>query len=300
MHRSNYRLWHIENTCREDLLIITRMNCRNRCLLALFASMVALLGGCANELEELSAAEMFAKAKQLEDSADYTGAADLYNDIQSYHPFGPYAQQSLLNLAHLNYDQQSYEEAVIAANRFIADYPSHANLDYARYIKALSIQRDRLTLLDQIIFADSGNNSRSSLIEAHGAFLELLRLHPESKYAADAVIRSVAVINKLATAELSVAIHYLRLGAFGASLRRSSAVINSFPDSSVLEPALAILIASLIELKSVKPLEDAVLSLDGNFPGSPYKEPAMGGTDSLLAFMDIKRKPGDYFTALIE
>ena len=259
-----------------------------------------VLVGCAQEETYLSASEMFAEAIAKQAAADYEGAAELYSDVQANYPFGPYAQQSLLNLAHMQYDEARYEETLSSVQRFISEYPAHRNIDYALYLRALALQRDKKTLLDKVLFDDSANRSREAALESHAAFSQLIKQHPLSRYTPDALERLAVIVNGLAEDEIKTSIHYLRIGAYGAAMRRSSEIIFLYPDSIVLELSLAVLVASLVEMAAQEPLTDAVASLTSSFPNSALLEPAQGGANNLLAFIGLEIERGDYFTNLLE
>lgn len=267
----------------------------------LLAGICLGISGCASDDQGiLSAPELLAQAELAESNADYQKAVQLYSDLEANHPFGPYAQQALLNLAHLEFSNREFESAIRLADRFIRQYPSHPNIDYARYLRAVSLQRDRVDFLDQLIVAQKGTNSRKDLTRAYQAYIELIELHPDSGYIDDAMARINEIVNLIADSELKTAIHYMRLGAYGASVRRSSKVISSYPDSTAVETALAVMIASLTEMGSKLPLDDAVVSLQQSYPNSHLLTPATAGVDSLLAYLDIEKQPGTWFTRMLE
>ena len=263
-------------------------------------AVLALLGGCAQEKEILPASEMYAEALQMQEAADYEGAIDMYNEIQSSHPFGPYAQQSLLNLAHLHYESSEFDEAFSAINRFISEYPAHRQIDYAYYLRALSLQKEKPDFLDQLIFDDLTNYSREDRIKAYDAYIDLAEQFPNSRYAVDGLRRADTIVNALAEDEIETALHYLRIGAAGAALRRAADLINRYPNSTALEPALAVMVASLVDMGSQGPLEDSLVSIRESFPGSPYLEPASRGGQALLDYMGFDVGDGDWVTSVLE
>lgn len=258
------------------------------------------LAGCAGNPEVFSASEMLTQAIQAEDNADYETAQQLYNDIQANHPYGPYAQQSLLNLGHLHFANREFSEAIAVLDRFMRQYPSHNNIDYARYLRGVSLQHDRPDLLDQLIIAQSGTNSRRDLVRAYDAYQELIRLHPDSVYVPDAIERANEIVNLVAESELKTAIHYMRLGAYSAAVQRSTKVMANYPDTATVEVAIAIMVASLTEMGSQAPLDDAIESLRISFPNSALLGSAIAGVDTLLDHLGVEKKPGTYFTSLIE
>ena len=260
----------------------------------------ALLVGCATEREVKSAPELFDEALQKQAAADFEGAVTGYQEVQANFPHSSYAQQSQLNLAYLYYESSEYDDALATINRFISTHPAHKNVDYARYLRALALQREKPDIIDKLLFEDFTNHSRASAIESYQAFLELVRLHPTSRFTPDAITRANKIVDGLVVDETTTAIHYLRIGAYSASLRRAGEIIERYPNSSRIEPAMAIVIASLVEMGAGSPLADARRALRESFPTSPLQQPADLGAIALLAAMDEEPVRGDYFTRFIE
>ena len=267
--------------------------------LTVIAGLTAL-AGCSTDPVLTSAPEMYETAQQKQANADYQGAVTLYEEIQAVHPYGTYAQQSLLNLMHLHYQERKFDEAISSTERFITSFPSHPSVDYARYLKAISLQQDNYGFLERVILASETNEERGSQIQAYEAYLELIELHPLSSYVPDAALRISEIVNKLAAKDLQVAVYYFRIGAFAAAIRRCADIVKQYPDSDSLERALAVIVASLTEIEAEAALADSVASLHASFPNSPYLEPAQNGHMSLLDFMAIEVQPGDFFTQILE
>ena len=260
----------------------------------------ALLASCATEREVKSAPELFEEAVTKQASADFDGAAAIYQEVQANFPFSSYAQQSELNLAHMYYESNEYEKSLSTINRFISSYPAHKNIDYARYLRALALQRERPDILDKILFEDYENHSRANALVAYLAFNEIVELHPFSRFAPDAIERANSIINTLVNGEISTAIHYMRIGAYSASLRRGGEIVERYPNSKQVESAMAIIVASLVEMGADAPLADAQRALKESFPLSKLHEPATQGVGQLLSAMNEQPVRGDYFTRLIE
>lgn len=266
----------------------------------LLLAAAALLAGCSTETKIKTAAEMYADAQLFESIADYNEAVKSYTELQATYPHGSYAQQSMLNLAHLHYKEGQYDQALSVINSFIQDYPAHNHLDYARYLRGLTLLREQPDVIDKLLFEDFTNHSRTAAVEAYQAFLELAEKHPLSKFTPSAAAKSAKIINALALDEIKTSLHYLRLGAYSGALRRAGDITKKYPANKYNEVALAIIIASLAEIRASAPLQDAVASLEANFPDSRLSVPAQQGAVALLESLGEETIRGDLFTQLIE
>ncbi|MBF2734521.1 MAG: tetratricopeptide repeat protein [Betaproteobacteria bacterium AqS2] len=258
------------------------------------------LGGCADEAQIKTAAEMYEEAQVFEGIADYAAAVTAYNELQATYPHGNYAQQAILNLAHLHYQEGKYDEALAAINQFIEEYPAHRHLDYARYLRGLVLLREKPDVIDKLLFEDFTNHSRTAAVEAYEAFLELAEKHPLSRFTPSAAAKAADIINALSLDELRTALHYLRIGAYSGALRRASDVTQKYPSNRYNEIALAIIVASLAEIQSPAPLQDAVAALEANFPDTTLSAPAQQGALALLDSLGEETVRGDLFTQLLE
>ena len=261
-------------------------------------ALLLMLSGCARETKIQSAAEMYAEALSKANSADYESAIKLYLNIQANHPFGQYAQQAGLNLTHLFYQQNKFSEAVLSADRFMATYPGHDNLDYIFYLRALSLMGVKSDFISRTIYPEITAHSRSLLLESHHDLQELLNRYPGSIYSDDARLRMRFIVNFLARSQLLSAQHYLRIGAYAAAGRRAAQLVEFYPDSSSTEEALAILVVTLQEMGAADAAADTLVSLQASYPESELIGPAESGTSALIAKLNLSRR-GDYFTNLL-
>ena len=268
-------------------------------LAAAAAALALLAGGCARDPEIKTAAELYEEAVQLQESGDDIGAAEKYRELQASHPFGTYAQQAQLNLAHMYFDQDDFDESLQNAEQFLKDYPGHKNTDYALYMRAMSLLRASPSIANRVLGEEPYRRSQASLIKAHEAFNELRERYPLSPYSGDVDARIRYIVNEIARIELDIASYYLRRGAYSAAARRASYLVANYPDSTSGEDALAMLAASLQEIGASDAAADALAALEESFPQSPLIGPASQGADALTEAMKME-KPGDPFTRLIE
>ncbi|ROR34704.1 outer membrane protein assembly factor BamD [Inmirania thermothiophila] len=214
-------------------------------LLPLLVAVLAL-AGCASlksadPTRDWSAQRFYEEARSALDAGDYERAIELYEKLEARYPFGPYAQQAALEVAYAYYKFDEPDSAIAAADRFIRTYPRHPNVAYAYYIKGLANFNRGVGILDRYLGDAISERDPRTAREAFAAFAELVRRFPESRYAEDARRRMLYLRNALAAHEVQVAAFYLERKAYVAAAGRARYVIEHYPRSPAVGPALRIL-----------------------------------------------------------
>ncbi|MCZ6796898.1 MAG: outer membrane protein assembly factor BamD, partial [Gammaproteobacteria bacterium] len=81
---------------------------------------------------------------------------------------------------------------------------------------------------------------QSILISSFNDFQILVRRFPDSKYAVDARQRLIYLRDKLAIADLKIAQFYAARDAWVAAANRTRAILQTYPGTSAIKPALEI------------------------------------------------------------
>jgi len=257
---------------------MTRHSMLRLLLLLVFA---LSLGGCKTiggwfggdkqpETETLAVEPLYEMATQQLRRGAYERAAGSHQRLISRFPFGPYAEQSQLELAYAQFKLDKPEDATSTLNRFIRTYPTHPHIAYAYYLKAL-VNFDRENrFLARIARIDTSSRDVGSPAQSFNDFAELLRRYPNSAYAADARQRMIHLRNHLARHEISVGLYYFRRGAYVSAGNRGRNLIESFPQSQYEADALALMAASYNALGQKVLADDARRVLEKNYPQHPY------------------------------
>jgi len=230
-------------------------------LLALFLTVMA--SGCAwldkhaDNTQGWDAAKLYAEASDELNSGNYATAIDYYEKLEARYPFGRYAMQSQLDVAYAHYKADEPELAIAAADRFIKLYPQNPYVDYAYYLKGIVNYNRSVGFLDRYIPTDPSQRDPGSALDAFQDFSELVRLFPNSKYAADARQRMLFLRSNLAKHEVNVARYYMKRGAYMAAANRSTYVIEHFQRTSAVEDAMEILVQAYTAIGEDKLAEDA-------------------------------------------
>jgi outer membrane protein assembly factor BamD len=192
------------------------------------------------ESKNWSASKFYTEAKTALKEGDYGAAIKLYEQLEARYPFGPYAQQAQLEVAYAYYKDQEPESAVAAADRFIKQNPRHPNVDYAYYLKGLVNFNRNLGFIERYVPTDHTQRDQAASMKSFEDFSDLVKKHPNSKYADDARQRMLYLRNNVSAYEVHVARYYLKRGAFLAAVNRSKEVIEKYQKTPAVEEALAI------------------------------------------------------------
>ncbi len=207
-----------------------------------------LLGGCSlfgmdkkeetDEYADWTAEKFYTEAKQQLVEKRYDKAVKLYEKLEARYPFGKYATQAQLDVAYAYYKNDEPDSAIAATDRFIKLNPTHPNVDYAYYLKALVNYNRGIGFIDRFLPTDSSQRDPGSALDALKEFEELINRFPNSKYADDAKQRVVSLRNNLAMYEIHVADFYMRREAYLAAARRCAEVIRKYQRTQAVPLAL--------------------------------------------------------------
>jgi outer membrane protein assembly factor BamD len=242
-------------------------------LVMFFATLFAgcgLLPEVKDETGNWSVERIFQTGREAVLEGNYLRAIKMFESLESRYPYGPYAQQAVLQLAYANYKAGENAAAVSAADRFIKQYPNHANVDYAYYVKGLANFNEDFGFLTVLANQDLSERDPKTLRESYNAFRDLVAKFPESRYAADSSARMKFLVNSLASGEMHVARYYYNRGAYIAAATRAQSTLLTYPTAPAIEDALWLMMSSYDKLKLTELRDDARRVLEKNFPQSVY------------------------------
>lgn len=209
---------------------------------------------------ERPAEELFDSAQGAFDEKNYQEATRLYNEVERQHPYSQWATKAQLMSAYSSYEDDRYDEAIIALDRFIELHPGHEEIDYAYYLKAL-------TYYEQISDVARDQKMTRDALEALDA---LIQRFPDSQYARDAKLKRDLTLDHLAGKEMEIGRYYLNRGQVNAAINRFRTVIKDYQTTTHTPEALHRLVESylMIGLKAEATRVAAVLG--HNYPGSKW------------------------------
>jgi outer membrane protein assembly factor BamD len=241
------------------------------CLLLL----VVFAVGChhdkkSDDSEVLPVDQMYTTAKAALVDNNLSKAIKYYERLIARFPFGPYTEQSTLELSYSQFKIGKPEDAYSTINRFIKTYPTQKHVDYAYYLRGIiNFDRDK-GILDKYANQDMTKRDQGNTLQSFEDFNELVTKFPNSRFAPDARQRMVYLRDNLAKAQLHVAEYYVSRGAYVAAINRSKDIIEKYQRTPQAGDALAIMVISYKSLGQDKLSEDAERVLKLNYPEHPY------------------------------
>lgn len=191
---------------------------------------------------------------------EYSVAAEKFDEVERQHPYSVWATKSQLMAAFAHYENENYDEAVIALDRFIQLHPTNKDVPYAMYLQGLSYY-------EQI--SDVGRDQMMTDL-AQKTFRELIKRFPTSKYARDARLKLDLTFDHLAGKEMEIGRYYITRNQCIAALNRFKTVVQKYDTTTHVPEALHRMIECYTQLGLDAEAKRAAAVLGHNFPGSEW------------------------------
>jgi outer membrane protein assembly factor BamD len=228
-----------------------------------------------DELANLSANELYSRAKDALNSGDYETAINTFEKLEARYPFGKYAQQAQLEIAYAYFKFEEPDSAIATADRFIRNNPGNPHLDYAYYLKGLANYTRGASIIDRLAPREPSERDTRALRDAFNDFTQLVKKFPDSRYADDARQRLIYLHNQLAQYEINVARYYLQRGAYVAAANRARYVVENYQRAPAAQEALQVLIQAYSKMGLNDLADDTkrVLELNSPAPAATQQTP---------------------------
>ncbi len=227
-------------------------------------ALVALLGACADDTKtdyrEGTVESLYNEAMDNLYARLYDEAAAMFDEVERQHPYSVWATRAQLMSAYAYYRNDQYDEATIAARRFIQLHPGHADVAYAYYLVGIGYY-------EQI--SDIGRDQQMTR-SALDAFEDLVRRFPDSDYAEDARQKIVFAYDHLAGKEIEIGRYYLVRGYYIAAINRFRVVVDDYQTTTHTPEALHRLVEAYLALGLPQEAQRAAAILGYNFPSSAW------------------------------
>lgn len=208
--------------------------------------------------------QLYTDALAQMDRQRYATAITSLKKIEVQHPYSDYAEKAKLMIVYANFRLGKYDEAVLAADRYLAIYPSSSEVAYVLYLKGTSYYQEIKDITrDQEI-------SRNAL----DTYRLLLSAYPDSEYSKDARDKMQIANDQLAGKEMSVGRYYLGNGQYTAAINRFRVVVDKYQTSSHIEEALYRLTEANLSIGLVNEAQTAAAVLGHNYPSSNWYQEA--------------------------
>ncbi len=210
--------------------------------------------------KDAPARELFTKAENALEARQYKTAAKLFDEVERLYPYSEYANKAQLLAGEASYQDQEYDDAILALDRFLELHPGSSEVPYAYYLKALcyyeqisDIERDQ----------NATTNAREALKEVYMRF-------PTSLYANDAKLKYDLTQDHLAGKEMNVGRYYLNRNEYIGAMNRFNVVVDTYQTSSHTPEALYRLVEIYIALKMHDDALKTAAVLGHNFSNSQW------------------------------
>ena len=246
--------------------------------LVLLALVVAFAGtGCGkifkkdkDTVEGQPVEEIYDKAHASMRNSNWAQAELNFRKLIAQYPYGPYTEQALMETAYAQYKSGKMEDAVSTIDRFLRTYPTQRNVPYMYYLRGLANSQRDTVFLQKAWKLDASRRDLATPQQAYSDFNLLTERYPNSRYAADARQRMVALRNLFARHDLDTALYYLRRDAWVAAAARGKYLLETYPQSEYQNDAVAVLAEAYTQLGNETLAADARRVLEKNDPQHPW------------------------------
>jgi len=214
----------------------------------------------------LKASYIYAKGHGYLQRGYYDNAITAYQSLDSQYPFESYSQLGDLDLIYAYYKDGEPALALAAADRYIMLYPHAKDLAYAHYMKGVIEFEDGRGFLQKYFPYSMAQHSPASYAKSYSEFQLILNKYPNSPYSQDARRRMIFLKNTMAQYELNVANFYFKLKAYVAAANRAKIVLQHYPRTPAVKPALELIIKSYKLLNLPRLAVDYQKVFTTNFP----------------------------------
>ena len=257
---------------------------RSRLSALIFATIFILLSNCSeNQVgidnspsEDKAAEEIFNSGEKEILRKRYGDAAEKFTEVERLYPYSDWAKRALIMQVYSFHKDQSYENVVSAANRFIEFHPNDKDVPYAYYLIGLSYY-------DQVLAI---GRDQELAKEALRVFSLITKEYPESKYASSSQIRFNFLRDHLASKEMEVGRYYLKRSHYAPAINRFRGVIEEFSTTSQVPEALHRLVEAYLSLGLVNEAQTAGAILGYNYRSTEWYD----RTFALLSSKGLKPK----------
>lgn len=215
-----------------------------------------------SETEQKSVEVLYNEAADALEEERYQTASRLFQDVEREYPYSKWATKAQLMSAYAAYKDDSYDEAVLALDRFIELHPGSEDVDYAYYLKAL-------TYYEQI--SDVARD-QAMTEQALKAFDALVTRFPNSDYTRDSKLKRDLVLDHLAGKEMEIGRYYLKRNQINAAINRFRTVVTDYQTTTHVAEALHRLVEAYLTLGLRTEATRIAAVLGHNYPGSEWYE----------------------------
>jgi outer membrane protein assembly factor BamD len=231
------------------------------------ALFVACLTACAPKTQEPLALDTYTPDQIykrgeliLEGEGKPKDALIYFQEVERLYPYSEWAKRGLIMQAYTMHKSKNYEEARIAAQRYLDFYPGDEDAAYASYLLALSYY-------DQI---DEVGRDQGLTFQALQSLRVVIEQYPDSEYAKSAILKFDLAFDHLAAKEMDIGRYYLKRKNYTAAINRFRVVVQDFQTTTHTAEALHRLVEAYLALGLTDEAQSAAAILGHNYQSSPF------------------------------
>jgi outer membrane protein assembly factor BamD len=183
-----------------------------------------------------------------------------FQEVERLYPYSEWAKRGLIMQAYTLHKSKNYEEARIAAQRYLDFYPGDEDAAYASYLLALSYY-------DQI---DEVGRDQGLTFQALQSLRVVIEQYPDSEYAKSAILKFDLAFDHLAAKEMEIGRYYLKRKNYTAAINRFRVVVQDFQTTTHTAEALHRLVEAYLALGLTDEAQSAAAILGHNYQSSPF------------------------------
>ena len=235
--------------------------------------LVASLAACSQKkqndtaaLDSLTAEQLYKRgelALQVKRGKNEDALAD-FEAVERLYPYSEWAKRALIMQAFTQHKNKKYEEARVAAQRYLDFYPGDEDAAYASYLLALSYY-------DQV---DEVGRDQGLTYQALQALRVVIEEYPDSEYAKSATLKFDLAFDHLAAKDMEIGRYYLKRGNYTAAINRFRSVVQDFQTTTHTAEALERLVEAYLALGLTNEAQTAGAILGYNYQSSPFYQDA--------------------------
>ncbi len=206
------------------------------------------------------AAALYQGALDDMDRQYYQTAIKKLEQLERQHPRDALSERGKVLQVYANYRSGKLDEAILAADRYLALYPSSKEVPYVLWLKGTAY------------FAQITDITRDQQIsrDAIDTYTLLINNYPKSEHAIDAKEKLLVAYDQLAGKEMSVGRYYQGNGQYAAAINRFREVVEKWQTSTHIEEALYRLTETYLLLGLTSEATSAAAVLGHNYPSSEW------------------------------
>jgi outer membrane protein assembly factor BamD len=233
-------------------------------------TLLALLAGCGSSKDDSSAStkqvapveDLYNNGVDALNAQRYETATDQFNLVEQNYPYSSWAVNAQLMQGYTQYLRNKYTDAISTLDRFIQLHPTHRDIAYAYYLRALCYY-------EQI--ADIQRDQRGTE-QAMNALQEVVNRFPDSSYARDARLKIDLCRDHLAGKEMEIGRWYESQHLYEAAIGRFQRVVDDYQTTNHVSEALLRLTEVYLKLGLKDEAKRTAAVLGYNYPGSGWYE----------------------------